>query len=209
MAILGILLTLAFGAFRMSSRIFQDTTTRQSAEIQLRTIKILAERDIELSNFWNIKHYPRTTTDGERDAVVFNSLSDWVPPGNFDPATGRPAWDRYVLWYATQQNPGRLIRQLIAPPLNSGTFLDSPYPAPSASNFSDGNPDSNEDAIYTRVLSEDVLDFQVNPKLQNGSLEFRIRLRSLGLQRQGSSDRTEENLEVNVTFVPRNTWPAI
>lgn len=209
MTILGILLSLAFGAFAMSTRIFQDTTTRQSAEVQLRAIKILAERDIELSNFWNIRTYPNRGGDG-RDAMVLNALSDWDAPGNFDPATGRPAWDRHVAWYATNETnkPGRLVRQLLAPTLPAGSFLDSPF-SESQSFFSDVNPSGNGDAIYTRVLSASVLEFRVTPRLQNGSVKLQIRLLARGKQRQLSSVKTEENLDVTITLTPKNTWPEI
>ena len=70
-------------------------------------------------------------------------------------------------------------------------------------------PALNEDVIYTRSMSEDVIDFTVNLRFENGTIETILRLRAEGIQRPGTQDRTEENLQVRFTFQPKNTWPRI
>lgn len=210
MGILGVLMTLAFGAFAFTTRVFADTNTRQSTETEMRNIKVLLERDLELTNFWQVNTQARTLPHGTRDGLAFVSLSDWTASGNFLAATGRPAWDRYVVWYSTQDNPsGSLYRQLLAPGLPPGGHLNSFY-SDLSSNLSDSNPDGNKDVIYSRRLSQSVVDFEVTPKLTNGTVEVRIRLLAKGGMRpQSGGVRTAENLETKITFQPRNTWPAI
>lgn len=208
MAILGVLMTLAFGAFALSTRLFQDTTIRQSAEVQLRTIKVLLQRDLELTNFWQISHVPRTVGSEPRDAMALVGLGDWQSPSNFQVASDRPLWDRYIVWYATQQSPGRLVRQLVQPPLSGNPFYTGSYSGLSTS-LSDSDPGSNRFASQTRVLSETVSEFELVPRLQNGTVRARIRLKALGGNRQLSHKQTQENLEVVMTFYPHNTWPKI
>ena len=209
MAILGVLMTLAFGAFALSTRLFQDTTSRQSSENQLRAIKVLLERDLELTNFWQIQHVARTVGSETRDAMALVGLGDWRRASNFQSGSDRPLWNRYIVWYATQQSPGRLVRQVVIPPLPAGIpYFNGPYLGLSSS-LSDIDPESNSFASQSRILSEDLLDFEISPRLQNGTVRTKIRLRSVGGNRQLSGKQTEENLQVVLTFHPHNTWPKI
>lgn len=211
LSILSLLLVLIFGTFGMATSIFQDTDVRQSAELQLRGIKLLMERDLELSDYWhqNSLHRdfgtdPDTAQTVWRDAVSVCNLSDWKAVGNFDPVTGRPIWNRHVVWYATQENEAKLIRQVVEP----GGPVTEPYSVLS-SNVSDSNPNANADLLHSRVLSESIKNFQVIPRPQNGTVGIILRLRKSGAHRPNSMEKTEENLELAITFLPRNTWPKI
>jgi Prokaryotic N-terminal methylation motif len=207
MSLLMVLLLLVFGAFDLGTRIFQESSVRQSAETQLRSIKVLMERDAKLANFWYTNEVSRPSVDGQRDALSLPSVSDWKDPASYDAATRRPLWDRYIVWYATLGPKGSLYRQVVEPTL-AGPSLIAPYGALSA-NLSDSNPLSNADVVFSRVLSENVLDFEVTTKYQNGTVQAKVRLLSEGGKRAMGSDRTQDNLEVTLVFQPKNTWPAI
>ena len=211
LSILSLLLVLIFGTFGMATSIFQDTDVRQSAELQLRSIKLLMERDLELSDYWyqNSLHRdfgtdPDTGETVWRDAVSMCSLSDWKAVGNFDTLTGRPIWDRHIVWYATQESEAKLVRQVVQP----GGPVTEPYLALS-SNVNDSNPEANVDLLHSRVLSDGIKNFQVIPRPQNGTVRISLRLRKGGAHRPNSMEKTEENLELTITFLPRNTWPKI
>ena len=213
MAMLSLLTALLFGAFEMGTRVFRDTTVRQTSENQLRSIKLLLERDANHTNFWycNKNALPRSVGGKNRDALAMSTLDDWESPANFDSLTLRPVWNRYIVWYADQSSPtGTLYRQLVEPPLPSPPdppgFI-TPYGALGA-NINE-EPALNEDVIYTRSMSEDVIDFTVNLRFENGTIETILQLRAEGIQRPGTQDRTEENLQVRFTFQPKNTWPRI
>lgn len=204
LAILGTLLLLIFGSFGMATSLFQDTDVRQSAENQLRGIKLLLQRDLELSDFWLNNSLERSTPDGWRDALSVSALGDWDNPANFDGASDRPLWNRYVVWYATQEPDARLYRQVVEP----GGLITVPY-AGLSTNLSDLNPDGNANALYTRLMSNRVRNFQVTSRLQNGTVRVGLRLRAEGSRRPNTATRTVENLELVMTFHPRNTFPKI
>ena len=203
-AILSLLLVLTFGSFGMVTSLFHDTELRQGTETQLRGIKLLLQRDIELSDFWLNSMVARTTDDGSRDALSLSTLSEWNDPANFDGASDRPLWNRYIAWYATLEPNAKLYRQVVEP----GGRLTVPY-ADLSTNLSDTNPDGNSDVVYSRTLSDRVQNFEVTTRLQNGTVRVAIQLRAEGLKRANSTDKAVENLELSMTFQPRNTFPKI
>ncbi len=207
MSLLSLLLILIFAAFDLGTRIFQETAVRQSSETQLRNIRVLLERDAKLASFWYSNSISRSTTDGERDALSLAAVSDWDDPTKYDSTTGRPLWDRYIVWYATTGETGSLYRQIVAPSF-PGPALATAYGS-LGTNLSDLNPLANEDVVFSRLLSENVVDFRADLKAQNGTVTTTIRLLSKGGKRALSGVKVEDHLEVTLVFQPKNTWPAI
>lgn len=189
----------------MTTRLFQDTNVRQSSEVQLRTIKTLLERDFELTDYWLVNTLERRLTSDSRDAVAFPGLLDWNDASSFLPDTGRPAWDVYIVYYGTEGPSGSLIRQLVAP---GGAPFSSAYGALTL-NLRDSNPENNADVIYTRILTQELKAFEVTPQLANGTVDVRLRLHAQGTRRASGEARTEENLDVNMSFQLKNTWPRV
>lgn len=210
MGMLGLVLGLVFLAFRATVRVFGESTLRQSAEQQLKAIRVLLERDTELTNFWLANVATRTSVEGtSRDGISLVALSDWNNAALFQSGTLRPAWDRQIVWYATQKTPGRLIRQVNAPaPVSPATYLNTPYPL-LLPGFSDTTLESNHDTLSTRYLSDDVVDFGVTSRLQNATLRVTLHLRKSGNYRRESMEKTENSLQVVWTFCPKNTWPPL
>ncbi len=210
LGMLSLMMVLVFGAFGMSTRVFSESTLRQSAEQQLKTIRVLLERDIELTNFWLAQVVPRPLSDGtSRDALALVGLSEWNNTGLFQSDTGRPAWDRQLVWYTTTETPGRLIRQVASPPLPTGSsYLNQPYLALSE-NLADASPEGNKNALSTRYLSAGVVDFKVSARRENATLRVELHLQQKGSARAQSVERAENHLQVNWRFNPRNTWPPL
>lgn len=211
LGMLSLMLLLVFSAFTMSTRIFSESLVRQSAEQQLKAIRLLLERDLDLTNFWLVGvHSPVAPSGPRRDALSLVTLSQWDDASLFDPTTSRPAWNRYVVWYATQTEPGRLIRQVLNPPnVPPNAFYVSPFEGLSTG-LQDANPENNRYALYTRYLSENVVDFQASSRLRNGTINVRLHLLHSGGKRALAADaRAEDNLEVSWSFRPKNTWPPI
>ena len=205
LVVFSLLLVMIFGTFGMSTSIFQDTEVRQSTELQMKSIKLLLQRDLELGDFWFLNSVSRDQGDGTfRDALAIGTLNDWDDASQFDPTTGRPTWNRYLVWYATQEDPGKMIRQVVG---SGGAALTGPYLGLST-NIND-EPSGNNDVTYSRTLSDRVKDFKIDSRLQNGTVEVKLRLESRGAGRPNSMERTVENLELTLSFRPRNTWPQI
>ncbi len=211
MGMLSLLTLLLFGAFEMGTRVFRDTTVRQSSENQLRAIKLLIERDANQSNFWFCNDYTtaREVNSRVRGGLSLASLNDWDDPLNFDtattPPTYRPMWNRYIVWYADMSSPtGKLYRQLVQP---TSVPLTSPYSL-LQDNISD-NPSANSDVIYSRTLSENVIEFEPLVDYRDGTITTTICLQADGIQRPGTQVRTQDNLQVTFTFQPKNSWPKI
>lgn len=207
LSVLSLLLVVIFGTFGMATSIFQDTDVRQSSENQLRSIKLLMERDLELGDFWllNTMNRPIADPPTSRDAFAIGTLADWDNPAQFDSVTGRPSWNRYIVWYATQESSGKMVRQVVEPP--GGAVLTAPY-ANLGANLND-DPDLNAHVLYSRTLSERLRNFQVEAAPQNGTLKATIGLQTTGAKRPNSQQNTMENLELTLVFLPRNTWPKI
>lgn len=215
MSILSVLVAVLFGAFEMGTRIFRDTNVRQSTENQLRSIKLLLERDANHTNIWlcNKNPAPRSVTVGsdtfQRDALSMATLKDWDAPGSYstDEESLRAMFDRYVVWYATTEVPqGKLFRQLVDPPPVSGGFT-TPY-AGLSSNINN-NPELNANVFHSRPMSSDVMDFATGVNFGNGTITVTLRLKADGELRPGTQVRTEENLQVSFMFQPKNSWPQI
>lgn len=201
-----LMLVLIFGSFGLASGLFQDTSTRQGSEMQLRAIKLLLQHDLELSDFWLTNKLKRPLIgEGNRDALSTANLSDWNDNTKFDPSNDRPQWDRYVVWYATQEPTATLYRQVVEP----GGVLTVANGNLSTSNLSDLDPNSNANVIFSRRLSERVKDFNVNDRYENGTVTIRVHLQTDGLKRQNTMGKTQDNLELELTFQPRNTFPRI
>ena len=208
MGIFTLLIGLLFAAFHQGTRIFGETTVRQSTARQMRNIRLLLGRDAKLANFWNSTFLSRYNASyGYRDALALSALSDWDDPTKFDGFSGRPLWDRYVVWYATEELNGKLYRQLVAPSFTGPSLID-PYDT-LPSNVSNIDPNNNDDIISSRLLSESVRNFRLDLRAQDGTLRAVVRLLSKGGPGVQTQTRVEDHLEVEMTFELRNSWPKI
>ncbi|MBI3929657.1 MAG: prepilin-type N-terminal cleavage/methylation domain-containing protein [Armatimonadetes bacterium] len=214
MFVLAFVLVMAFGMFTFGSNMFRQSLQRQSLQTEVERVKAVMERDLALTDFQTVAAVSREhsvtiagiTESTRKDGLAISTLSNWNDDSLYDPVTGLPRYDRYIVYYATQEDPARLIRQEIAPSIVPAQGLSLPYGSLGA-NMAD-SPAVNTDVVRTTVLGDNVYAFRVERVHENTTVQVGLRLRRLGgHQGQSTQKRADENLEVDLVFRPQNTWP--
>lgn len=205
--IMGFLVLVGLASFTMTSNLFQESLLRQSTENQIRAVKSLMERDFALTNGWFVSTVERRNTNS-RDALCMPTVDDWQNPANFRMDNGRPAWNRYVVWYANNAEKGLLVRQVVAPSLPDSGYYGGPY-AELLANLSETSPLSNAHLVFSQELTQDVVDFEVVAGPGTSTAQVRLKLLSSGTRRGAGAATVRENVEVFLKFDLKNTWPRI
>jgi hypothetical protein len=206
--IFGILIAGIFAIFTYSAASFQHAVKRQGLSGEMEAVQRKLISDFKASHFGTVALVPRMTTlndgaDVPRDAFSFATLSDWQDPTNFHP-TGLPRWDRYLVYYPTLEESGRLVRQLVDPGV---LYAPVPY-AELGTNISE-IPNSNELLVQTTVLSNNVLSLTVERNDARQLLEVNLRLRDRGGRVAGSNRQIDETREAVFSMDALNTFPRL
>ena len=117
MALFGILNVMIFGLLQSGSRSFSIGMSRSSLQGDLNRSLARLQGEIRRSSasLLSVVADPSRVVDGcRRDGVCASSLSDWRANSSYSPNL-TPLWDEYVVYYATLQQPGQLIRQTYRP----------------------------------------------------------------------------------------------
>lgn len=208
---LALVTLLAFSLFGSGSRSLQLTVLRQDLQTQAQRTRMLFDRDVRrgselvLSVANGAARQTVSVFGGtvQRDALAVATLDDWLTPASYDPVDSRPLWDQYVVYYATTEPEGRLIRQVIqsgAPPYTG--------PLPLGPAQLDDDPAVNAGTIVTtQVLatSVDAFEVLVNP---DGIVEASLRLRRAGMKRPDGAENADESLELDFFIRPENSPPS-
>jgi type II secretory pathway pseudopilin PulG len=211
MSILAFIMGAIFLAFTQSSRSFRHALLRQGLQGDALKMESLFGRDVRMTNFFSVNLVSRdfTTSDGRmvrRDGLSFADLDDWVPNANFDAVTGLPLWNRYIVYYVTNDvDEGRLIRQVVDP---GGPTGGLPYGALSANIRND--PSINSNVQSTTLISSQADEFEV--LLDDGTHGVRVilRLKRRGERRRsGGEQKVDETLEARYSPVALNTVPKL
>ncbi len=208
--LLFLILSTTILAFYLGTRSFHHAILRQGLQGDTQKLAVLLGRDVRLTDYHSAFIVPRTyiTADGDsvqRDGLAIAALSDWQDPNRFDPVTGLPLWDRYVVYYATDDaDSGALIRQVIDPgaPTNG-----VPYFALGSNLLTD--PTLNSGHFAHTVISDQVHHFELSLSDSSASLEVRLVLRRAGARRAGSGEVVDEALESEFSLTARNTFPKL
>lgn len=201
-----LVLGMVVGIMVMGVRMFHHASLRQGIEGDARRIAARLRQDLATTDFRTVSSVTRTVATDRRDGLAMAALSDWNEPTKFD-AIGLPKWDRYKVYYATQESPGRLIRQEVNP---SGMPTDG-WVAPYANlslNLQD-NPQLNLSVLNSNSLSDIVVRFTAEPDFADNTVTVNCRLRKIGPQKAQTLQRADENLEFRLLLKARNTWPDI
>lgn len=102
-----------------------------------------------------------------REGICLSALRDWRSPASYDPS-GTPLWDEFVLYYATMQTPGRLLRRTFHP-------AGSPYTAPMTGLTLLDQPGGSETAVLAQHLEEFKLRYDGGAGVLEASLLLRRR----------------------------------
>lgn len=224
-----ILSILIFSFFRFGTRSFQQANAKQGIQVDALRVMESLQAELKRSSIASVDHLHgydngRTVTSVEgtvnRDAISFVTLDNWKDKTdgvNFDLKTQVPLWNTYMVFYATKEEIGRLIRLRVSPnPPPHGTvrFARSQF-----LNIIEDDPESNhfDGKIPPYVaLAKNVLEFQVitnddtdGAHLGRGEVEISIKLKQKHQQRPNSSEPAREfdYYELRVNSRPENSYP--
>lgn len=208
LVIFGLLSVAALSVFAFGSRGFQQAVLRQGLLGESEAIRRKLAFDFKPSHQNTLEVVARKTTlsSGDlvsRDAVSFVTLSDWRNPANFT-AAGLPRWDRYVVYYPTTEESGKLVRQIVDP-----GPLPGPIPYADLDTNIGSNPVGNSNVLQTTILSHNVLSLEIDRNDERQLLELTLRLRARGARRVNSGAKVDEVQESVFSLEALNTFPRL
>ena len=211
---LGVLfLTIAWGF-----RSFSLAMARSDVTTEARRLTLYLERELRSSNYFSVTTERSLTSPERRDGICFVSRDDWSSPGAFDALEGRPAWNRYFVYYATDTQPyGQFVRLVLDPASVEADPPDSaitagPYPygpfagTPELYMLRDPLAYKGMDLEHLRVLASSVKSFEVNKLPTTQEIHMRFVLRQNGVMaRRANGDREGGTFELQYRVKPQNT----
>ncbi|MBX3172613.1 MAG: hypothetical protein KF760_34740 [Candidatus Eremiobacteraeota bacterium] len=147
-AVLSLLMIALFALFRMGTRMFQLSITRQGLEGEARRVSAWLEKDLRRTVAASTV---LDTSRPQRHGLCCPTLARWDLPTSYSPQSGLPDWDRYLSYYAN--NTGHLYRCLYHP---GAAKAHHPWAAfdPAAHLREDPGLNSNQESYQT--LADDV-----------------------------------------------------
>ena len=218
MSILSFVLLGIFAIFEMGQSTFRFASLRQGLQSEARIAFYQMHNDLRHSSFVTATALPRTVNvvlprqeskgaqSLDRDGICLASVLNWESPTAVDSVTGFPNFDSYTVYYGTSEPEGRLIRQMVVPP------LVGPYPNAqfSLANSMHDNPLSNSSRVgVTRTLSRQLLSMRARRDNTTRMILVDLRFRGLGSVRPGGGARADETFEMNLRIYPENTYPRV
>jgi type II secretory pathway pseudopilin PulG len=217
--ILGGLIVVVFSVFAVGVSGFKLGTTRLDLQSELRRILNPMRQDLRNSSFQstsfisvprNVPLHPPNTqpvTPVHRDGLCFNGLQKLLDDGSYD-SNGFPRWDCYIVYFATLDEPdGKMVRMALqdndVPP---DDVLSVPRSL-ATSDLSLTNPELLQGNV--RVLSNQVMDFEVATDQGNQLITLKLRLRGKAGHQNMGGRSTAEILEIHTAVRPANTWPRL
>lgn len=214
LGILSVVMLAIFGIFSIGQRSFHFASLRQGLQSEARKAWTLLKQDLRLSNFvattararTSSLLLPRREAEGlvpvDRDGLCLPSLRDWASATSINEVTGFPNFDCYIVYYASEDPEGRLIRQIIQPstvgPYPFEGFTLNQDPLTNAHRV--GNP---------RILSNRVLSFRARKDEGSRLIRLSVRFRGMGAGKPGSQKNADETFELSLQIYPENTYPRL
>lgn len=191
-------------------RSYSIAVARADVTTEARRLVLFLEHELRSTEYFSIALESRTIQGVHRDGFSFVSMRDWAGPNSFDAIEARPNWDRYFIYYATQELPtGQLVRMVIDPSSSSdvGSYPYSPF-ASSPDTFMPDDPLEvpKTDLTSSRVLAGKVKNFEVKLLPVTQEIDITILLRQNGIMTR-RADRTREGgtFELHYRVKPQNT----
>lgn len=183
MALFGLISLLIFSLLLSGTRSFNIVMSRSTLQGELNRSLARLQGEVRRSSaslVTVLRASDRQVEGHCRHGICLSSLKDWRAESSYD--QGSPRWDEFVLFYATMQTPGRLLRRVYHP---AGAPFSAPMTGLSAATdlLDQGSPD-------TSVLAQHVEEFKLTYDGGSGVLEASLQLR----RRAG---RTPEGNRVN------------
>lgn len=211
-SLLVLVMTGSFFFFRMGSRGFTSAIAKNGAVGDLQRATRILQREVELTHLYSASVTSRTvdTSKGSfrRDGLAVVGLSSWREAGNFEVGSQLPKWDRWSIFYATEEELGRLYRVEIERKPPSGKF----YPvAPLAglTGYLKNDPLAVEDALRVTRLCDGVREFSAELDSSSQLIKMRLVLFSDQGLKMTSNKRVDGILETEYEIAPSNTFPEL
>lgn len=201
--IFGIVASICAYAAASGFRTFANTTSRQTLQRDARAIFAWLQRDVGLSNLVRCQRIARPIDSDRRDVLAVAAMDSWQQPIAVDPL-GLPRWDRLVVYMATPNAQGQLLRQQYDPvaiPLSAGDVTDM---LDTIVNGAVGGLVQTEQ----RRLTGSLCSFSVELSEARNTAVFDLILSDATVNGGGGGERTEV-LQVQTTIFPHNTWPRL
>lgn len=211
------LLAIVFFFFQFGARAFRSALQKQGVQSDALRVMDSLQADFRRTTAPSVLIRSRQRTVAGvavgRDAVSFSSLKDWSNPhdsDNFDLITAQPKWNRYWVYYATQnQDRGSLLRVRLDPspppvaplPLTLAEFSAVLQDNPNANLYQGGRP-------TTSTLCTNVYAFEFRPP-DHGEYRLVLKLREKRAPRpgQGRMVEAEDTYEIVTSLRAENTYP--
>lgn len=193
-------------------RSFSLAVAKSDVTTEARRLALFVEQELRSSSYFSMTLVNRSLGKDRRDGLCFVSRNDWSHVDAYDRTNGGPAWNRYFIYYATNEAPfGQFVRLSmdVAEPSEIGPF---PY-----SKFSSAGTQANylldDFTAYTlpevesaRSLASSVQSFEAKLIPISQELELRLLLRQNGLMaRRANGDREGGTFELQYRVQPQNT----
>jgi prepilin-type N-terminal cleavage/methylation domain-containing protein len=221
MAIFSIVSALVFLFFRYGTRAFAKANARHGLQTEALRVAESIQKELKRSNRATVVPVNdasrEMTVDGNtvhRDVLCFATLQDWrdrMNSNNFDLETRAPKWNRYMVYYATKEEKGRLFKLKIdpVPPPDAprGILLDDLerlyYDNPETNRYSGEMPP------YVS-LTNNVESFIVGqPDAATGAVDISLKLKQKHQKGPVGSGalRPFDYYEMQLTIRPENSFP--
>ncbi len=214
LAVLSLVSGIGFFVFELGAKSFQTLVVQQGLEAQLRRIAAALRRDLLVTNSLGISSNTSRSAifEGQsfpRHALCFPGVSDWKGPQAYEPSSGLPNWDRYLLYYANTQPTGRLFRCQIDPP--GGAFAAAPLAAfaTSPSLYLLDNPKLVPDCESVTSLTQELLEFAVQASAGNARVGLHVKLLDDKAPQAGGAGRKQYLQEIQLELTALNTFPQL
>jgi hypothetical protein len=212
-------LGIVFFFFRYGTRAFVTANQRQGVQVDALRVMDGLQADLKrtasksvllLNNSGRTRTIESTTV--HRDAISLISLKDWSDPNNtenFDLAGSQPKWNRYWVYYATNDDDrGSMVRLKVDPlpppisptPLTILKFANLCRDNPALNNFDGVTPPHS-------YLCRNLYEFKVD---KEGNNSFRISLKlqeKRQLRPDGGVVKGMETYQLQLFVRPENTYP--
>lgn len=235
-----------FALFNLGQKNWKFMVLRHSLQADGRRAFSMLETDLRRTHFTTVNDDNRTdrfinpetgaissnASHYQRGAVCMAGLDNWQEPANYDSASSRPLWNRYILYYASKEAnrqggageelgvSGRFFRIVLRPPagevgLFSYRFLEDRL------NFLDGSsaPTLDErlrnavlDTAATQIESYkyigDVNVFSINRdgNLRIVQVTFQTRKKTTVIEGGTRGTNAFETLQLNLNIAPQNSY---
>lgn len=212
--ILALFVVVLFALFEKGFRGFSVASVRMDSATEMQALLYRLKVDCELSTLDGSQVVSNRTANVVLDSgsatyprhlACLPGLSDWQAPASFDPASGLPRWNRYVLYHSeTRPQGAQLLRYELEPPSTFGGFQWNRLNQYRFT-FPDQGPVlggwiSNTQVRAMRSYTRSLLGFEASKT--SSALHYTIRLRSS--TRDATGPRRDEVLEAQLRVVPKN-----